>query len=57
MKRISFWFLMILVSINSFMSAQVTTSSLSGKVTDNLNAPITGATVKATHSPLLHVEW
>ena len=42
---------MILVSISSFMSAQVTTSSLKGIVTDKSNAPIIGATVKATHTP------
>ncbi len=34
------------------VEAQVTTASISGKVTDNNNEPLIGATVKATHTPI-----
>ena len=44
---LSFFFLMMGISL----MAQVTTSSLSGRVVDELNEPLIGATVVAVHEP------
>ena len=50
MKRIIL-LLLIISGINYFASAQVTTSSISGKVTDTNNETVIGATVRAVHEP------
>lgn len=50
MKKISL-LVLILSGINYFISAQVTTSSISGKVIDVNNEAIIGATVRAIHEP------
>lgn len=50
MKRIIL-LLLIISGINYFASAQVTTSSMSGRITDLNNEAIIGATVQAVHEP------
>ncbi|MDL2215123.1 carboxypeptidase regulatory-like domain-containing protein [Dysgonomonas sp. OttesenSCG-928-M03] len=50
MKRIIFLLVMALIGINSFISAQVTTSTLSGRV-EGADEPLIGATVTAVHEP------
>ena len=50
MKRIIL-LVFIISGINYFASAQVTTSSMSGKITDLHNEVIIGATVQAVHEP------
>ena len=49
MKKIAFLFLSIFATLS--LSAQVTTSSISGQVTDANGTPIIGATIIATHTP------
>jgi len=49
MRRISLLCLLILSGI--WANAQITTSSISGKVTDSSGQPLFGATVKAIHTP------
>ncbi|MCC8095853.1 MAG: TonB-dependent receptor [Tannerellaceae bacterium] len=51
MKKRVIFLLSILLSIHSLIHAQVTTSSLTGKVIDMLNEPVFGATVQAVHEP------
>ncbi|KAA1243664.1 carboxypeptidase regulatory-like domain-containing protein [Aquimarina sp. RZ0] len=52
MKKITFLFVIILIAIVGETFAQgVTTSSLGGKITDNLGKPLPGATVLAIHQP------
>ncbi|MBQ6045691.1 MAG: carboxypeptidase regulatory-like domain-containing protein, partial [Bacteroidales bacterium] len=48
-KRILTAFAVLLVGISAF--AQVTTSSLNGKVTDRSGEPVVGAAVIAVHTP------
>ena len=49
MKRLFTIFLVLFATFN--MMAQVTTSSISGRITDNNKEPLPGATVVATHIP------
>ena len=48
MKKLLTFFVAMIASIG--LMAQVTTSSISGKVTDNNKSPLPGATVVATHT-------
>lgn len=50
LKKISFFIALLFLSA-AIVQAQVTTSSITGKVTDNSGAPLSGATVTATHTP------
>ncbi|MDR1623608.1 MAG: TonB-dependent receptor [Tannerellaceae bacterium] len=50
MKRF-FLLVMTIWGMNCFISAQVTTSSISGKVADANNKAVIGATVQAVHEP------
>jgi hypothetical protein len=50
MKKINQWLVIVLLLVSVSAYSQVTTSSMSGKVTDGKEALI-GATVKATHQP------
>ena len=49
MKKLLTFFVAMIASIN--LMAQVTTSSISGKITDNNKGTLPGATVVATHTP------
>ena len=49
MKKLFTFFVAMIASIS--LMAQVTTSSISGKITDNSKAALPGATVVATHTP------
>jgi len=49
-KRLRFLTVALFVMLAAVMQAQVTTSSMSGRVTD-VNGPVIGATVIATHEP------
>jgi hypothetical protein len=49
MKKLLTFFVAMIASIS--LMAQVTTSSISGKITDNNKASLPGATVVATHTP------
>lgn len=49
MKKLLTLFLAIIASVS--MMAQVTTSNISGKITDNQRGVLPGATVVATHTP------
>lgn len=50
MKKAKFFLLLVLLSMTAFSYAQITTSSISGRVTDGKET-LAGATVKATHEP------
>ena len=52
-KKIRFFAVALIMMAATVLQveAQVTTASMSGKVTDNNNEPLIGATVKATHTP------
>lgn len=45
------YLLITLLVIAASVNAQVTTSSMSGKITDNENEPVIGATIRAIHEP------
>ena len=49
MKKLLTFFVAMIASIS--LMAQVTTSSISGKITDNSKGSLPGATVVATHVP------
>ena len=51
LKGIKFILCVFMIMITPFTYAQVTTSSMSGAVTDANNEPIIGATSQATHTP------
>ncbi|ADV44593.1 TonB-dependent receptor [Bacteroides helcogenes] len=52
LKRTSFLLtVVLLLAVAVGVNAQVTTSSMAGKVTDSANEPIIGATVQAVHEP------
>ena len=51
LKGIKFTLCAMMILVSSVTQAQVTTSSLSGVVTDANNEPIIGATVQAIHEP------
>ncbi|GHS97626.1 cell envelope biogenesis protein OmpA [Bacteroidia bacterium] len=50
MKKMKFFLLSMLLTMSTLSFAQVTTSSISGRVTDGTETLI-GATIKATHEP------
>ena len=39
------------LAVSLFLNAQVTTSSISGVVTNNTGEPLSGASIKVTHIP------
>ena len=49
MKKLLTFFVAMIASMS--LMAQVTTSSISGKITDNNKSTLPGATVVATHTP------
>lgn len=51
LKGLRFFFTLMLILAAVGVNAQVTTSSMSGKVTDASNEPIIGATILAVHEP------
>lgn len=50
-KRMKFFLVVVLTMLTTVVTAQVTTSSMSGKVTDENKESIIGATVLAIHEP------
>lgn len=50
-KRMRSFFVVIMLVITAAVNAQVTTSSMSGKVVDQSNEAIIGATIQAIHEP------
>lgn len=50
-KRMRSFFAVIMLVITAAVNAQVTTSSMSGKVVDQSNEAIIGATIQAIHEP------
>ena len=51
MKRKLLFFLLSFCFLASFAEAQVTTSSMSGKITSENKEPVIGATIVAIHEP------
>ena len=54
LKRLRLIFTLMLVLAAAGVNAQVTTSAISGKVTDEQNETVIGATIVAVHEPLVH---
>ena len=50
-KKLRFFMAAAMMLITAAASAQITTSALSGKVTDSDNEPVIGATIQAVHTP------
>lgn len=50
-KQMRFFFVLAAIMLATLVNAQVTTSSISGMVTEQNKEPLVGATVKATHTP------
>ena len=50
-KKLRFLLIALAVIVTTTIQAQVTTSSMSGRVLDNAKEPLIGATVVATHTP------
>ncbi|WP_459601961.1 TonB-dependent receptor [Dysgonomonas reticulitermitis] len=50
-KKMKSYLLIISLIITTSINAQVTTSSLSGKITDSNNEAVIGATIRAIHEP------
>ena len=50
-KRMRSFFAVVMLVIAATVNAQVTTSSMSGKVVDQSNEAIIGATIQAIHEP------
>lgn len=50
--RLIFTFMLVLTAAG--VNAQVTTSAISGKVTDEQNETVIGATIVAVHEPPVH---
>ena len=51
MKKVICFFVCVLICIGFSVKAQVTTSALSGKIIDDQNEYVIGATVVAVHEP------
>ena len=51
LKRMKFWSLVLMLCTVLGLNAQVTTSALSGVVTDENNESMIGATIQAVHTP------
>ena len=51
LKRMKFWSLVLMLCAALGLNAQVTTSALSGVVTDENNESMIGATIQAVHTP------
>ncbi|MFQ9022470.1 MAG: carboxypeptidase-like regulatory domain-containing protein [Parabacteroides merdae] len=51
MKKVIYFFVCVLICIGFSVKAQVTTSVLSGKIIDDQNEYVIGATVVAVHEP------
>ncbi len=49
LKRLTI--LLLAISASCFVFGQVTTSSITGRVTDNNGQPLAGATITAVHQP------
>lgn len=50
-RKLSFLLILLFTCMSVHLNAQVTTSSMSGKITDPANETLIGASVKATHVP------
>ena len=50
-KECDLFFAVVMLVIAATVNAQVTTSSMSGKVVDQSNEAIIGATIQAIHEP------
>lgn len=51
LKKMRSFLVIAFLMLSTFVSAQVTTASLKGRVTDGFRDPLIGSTVKATHTP------
>lgn len=50
-RKFRFFVVVLFMAIATLLQAQVTTSSMSGRITDNSHEPLIGATIMATHTP------
>ena len=51
LKRLRFVFIVISFLVTIGVNAQTTTAAMSGKVIDEQNEPVIGATIMAVHEP------